>query len=319
MMRFETPRLVIRTVKPSDEAWIYSVKGDPRVNKYQLYGQPTGKSDTMTFGNGYIRDRVPLLAGLRRGGAVERMRYVLAITPKADAIPKPESNAIPRIKRLPAHTPLPHQDDVYIGNIAFELEPISEVVAGRDYGSFGGGPQALRVLPDEPFVWPDVESAAVRKELDGWAALLFYEIAPQYWGQGLMNEAMLAVADFIFCELGLGYMAIDPHVANASSISLAKKFPDMEYASTITCRSNFTIKQHLFTVSRAEYLQRFGPAPVLPGGKKGCSYCYNPRALVRDGGETCGRCKKRWYCSLECRAADWEAAEGHGVRCASTG
>ncbi|EJD41755.1 hypothetical protein AURDEDRAFT_115349 [Auricularia subglabra TFB-10046 SS5] len=316
MMRFETPRLVIRSAKPSDEAWIYSVKGDARVNKYQLYGQPKGKADAMTFGNGYIRDRVPLLSGHKRTGAVERMRYVFAITPKADAIPKPESNAIPRVKGHPAHTPLPHEDDVYIGNIAFELEPIAEVIAGRNYGGLGGGPQALRVPPDELFIWPDVESAGVRKELDGWAALLFYEIAPQYWGQGLMNEAMLAVSDFIFYELGLGYMAIDPQVANKSSISLAKKFPDMEYASTITCRSNFTIKQHVFTVSRADYLKRFGPPPVLPAGTKGCSYCYNPRAFARGEGETCSRCRKRWYCSLECRAADWEAADGHGVRCA---
>lgn len=92
----------------------------------------------------------------------------------------------------------------------------------------------------------------------------------------------------------------------------------MEYASTITCRSDFSIKQHVFVLSRADYIKRFG-APhdsMRPAGKKCCAWCYNPRALVRGEGETCPRCSKRWYCGLECRAADWEAKDGHGVRCA---
>ena len=72
-------------------------------------------------------------------------------------------------------------------------------------------------------MWPDYEDTKIREELDGWVALLFYEIAPQYvdfteanranlthiryWGQGLMNEAMLAAAEFVFFELGLGYVS----------------------------------------------------------------------------------------------------------------
>ncbi|KZV96764.1 hypothetical protein EXIGLDRAFT_403494 [Exidia glandulosa HHB12029] len=205
MMRFETPRLVVRSVKPADTAWTYSVKGDPRVNKYQLYGQPSSKADAASFAHGYIRDRILTIEGLRRDGVVERHRYVFAITPKASEIPTPKSNAIPRKTGLPPFPPLPHEDDIYIGNIAFELHPLADALAGRTTQNYQG-PNVIRVPSDEPFVWPDIESASARAELDQWTAVLFYEIAPQYWGQGLMLKAILSIADFVFYELGVGYM-----------------------------------------------------------------------------------------------------------------
>ncbi|KZV96765.1 hypothetical protein EXIGLDRAFT_403508 [Exidia glandulosa HHB12029] len=310
MMRFETPRLVVRSVKPADAAWTYSIKGDPRVNKYQFYGQPKSKAEAaFNFAHGYIRDRI-LLFDDRPD---ERHRYVFAITPKASEIPTPASNAIPRESGLPPFPPLPHENDIYIGNVAFELLPLAAVLSGRTGGT-PRGPGVLCIPSDKPFVWPDIESAPARAELDQWAALLFYELAPQYWGQGLMLEAILSIADFAFYELGVGHLALDPQVANASSIAIARKLPDMEYASTHT-KMGPDFKQHVFVLSRADYVKRFGPPgeALRAAGKRCCAWCYNTRAHVRGEGEMC-QCGKRWYCGIECRAADWEADGGHG-RC----
>ncbi|KAH7098561.1 hypothetical protein BKA62DRAFT_622416 [Auriculariales sp. MPI-PUGE-AT-0066] len=310
--------VAIRAVEPADGDWVYSVKGDPRVNKYQLYGQPASKADAnASFARGYIRDRIPILRFAKNvGGAHERLRYVFAISPKSSAIPKPASNDIPRAKGLPPFTPLPHEDTTYIGNIAFEVTPLTDVIRGEQK-TISSGPPCLRIPPDNMFIWPDLADEKVRKELDGWAALMFYEIAPQYWGQGLMNEAILAVSEFVFFELGLGHVAIDPQTGNSSSIALARKFPDMEYMSTIQCRMSSAIHQHVFVASRDNYIKRFGRPSIetLPAGKRGCAWCYNPRAGVRGDGELCAGCKKRWYCGIECRAADWEVDGGHGQRC----
>lgn len=308
MLRFETPRLVVRSVKPEDLERLYSVKGDARVNKFQLYGQPS-PSSAMSFGKGYIRDRIPHCG---YGGTLERTRYVFAITPKASVIPAPSDavRAIPRVKGLPAQRPLPHADDTYIGNIAIEF-------ASFPLDGFGGGsPEAMRLSLDGAVLWPDVDSDPARGELDEWAARLFYEIAPQYWGQGLMHEAMLAISDFIFCDLGLGHLVIDPLAENTASIALARKYPDMAYRGSVPCMADLGRMQHVFSVSRAEYLARFGRPALAPlAGAPCCAYCCNPRARVRGGGETCARCGVRWYCGLECRAADWAAAGGHGARC----
>jgi len=143
-------------------------------------------------------------------------------SPKTAVIPTPASNTIPRAKRLPPFPSLPHADTTYIGNIAFELIPINDVLTGN-HKNFYQGPLPLRIPPDQVFTWPNYEDTKIREELDGWVALLFYEIAPQYvyfteanranlthiryWGQGLMKEAMLAAAEFVFFELGLGYVS----------------------------------------------------------------------------------------------------------------
>lgn len=323
MIRMETPRLVVRSVQATDGAQVHSVKGDPRVSKYQLYPPCRSKEEAiMVYTNGYIRDRVPLFRGKQENDDVERRRYVFAVTPKASLVPKPKSRSIPAAPGCAQPPPLPHANDVYIGNIGFGLAPHANHLELMPE-DIPAGPACLRVPENAPFTWPDLDAPEVRRELDKWAATPFFELSPNYWGQGLMLEALLAVADFIFCDLGLGYMCVEPLTEDKASQALVRKFPGMKYETTARRKLSeppegtreFTV--HVFTLSREDYLKTFGPSPLSHVGKRVCGWCYNPRAVPRGDGEKCGGCANRWYCSLECKAADWETAGAHGRR--STG
>ena len=54
-------------------------------------------------------------------------------------------------------------------------------------------------------------------------AELGYDLATQWWGQGLMTEALRTVLAFAFRELGLGVIAADTSSTNVRSVGLLER------------------------------------------------------------------------------------------------
>ncbi len=61
--------------------------------------------------------------------------------------------------------------------------------------------QLAITLPDQPGL---IGNCGIRRKPDNeWEVDIGYELAPEYWGQGIATEAARAIVDFGFQELGL--------------------------------------------------------------------------------------------------------------------
>ncbi|TNY17421.1 GNAT domain-containing protein, partial [Rhodotorula diobovata] len=189
----ETPRLRLRPVRLSDNDRIAAIKTDPVVNRTQLYGDPRPSFIFSMFTRGYVEALMP---GLKSAAGQGRCGYVFAIEPK-----EREGAVRPREHELARE----HLDaSGYVGNLGINIVQ---------------APRASAPKAGEPFVYPSAEALAEA----GAHATIFYELHPDYWGQGLMTEAIRSVLPFIFDVLRLPHVIIDPLATNASSIKLAER------------------------------------------------------------------------------------------------
>ncbi|KAL8286794.1 hypothetical protein RQP46_004322 [Phenoliferia psychrophenolica] len=196
----------LRSISFEDEPRILGVKREPAVQATQMYGKVNSLWDVQTrFSPGYVLDNVPALSLAARYSSVMRnikTRWMFGIEPRVDAetggrkvVPKVEGSKATR-RLLP---------DGYIGNIGLEIDE--------------GGKPFLRRPHGAEFLYPTKEQLQESKAV----GTLFYEIHPDYWGQGIMTEALTGIIEFAFETLHLSAIIIDPMVGNVASEKLAQR------------------------------------------------------------------------------------------------
>ncbi|GAA5930083.1 hypothetical protein JCM3775_004508 [Rhodotorula graminis] len=171
---------------------IRAIKCDPLVNRSQLYGSPPPPFIFHMFTRRYIESLVP--ACRSGGGTVGRTSYVFAVESRSEEVrPRPHAEAREHLDA-----------SGYIGNLGIDIECKSASLAPR---------------VGEPFFYPSADDL----EKAGAHASLYYELHPDFWGQGLMTELILAVLGFIFDTLLIPSVIVDPVSTNTASIRLAKR------------------------------------------------------------------------------------------------
>ncbi|BGP70325.1 hypothetical protein RTBOTA2_002534 [Rhodotorula toruloides] len=199
-----SPRLRLRPVEIEDDKRIFAVKNERLVSSQQLYGVIDDPSIVLPFFTaGYLANNIPALES--EGSPVAgRTRYVWAIEPRLnkDGTRMVEAKTVEGVK---------HDLDAngYIGNIAVQIL----VKPGGQRGS------EFEPKPGKIFCYPSEEELANSP----YEAVLFYELHPNFWRQGLMTEAIKAVIPFVFTTLKLPRIIIDPVSSNEASLALAEK------------------------------------------------------------------------------------------------
>ncbi|GAA5973777.1 hypothetical protein JCM11641_003150 [Rhodosporidiobolus odoratus] len=210
-VKLVTPRLSLRPVELTDNERIYQIYAANLFvsSSSQLYNKPYDLNFTSeAFTRLYVTDNVPFIqsiSSLRNG----RYRYVFVLQPRKDK----DGKLLVETKR---HADATHDLDAegYIGNLAIEY---TLNTSGNSY--FPIMPKtAMEPVPGELFAYPSSQDGA-----DGAYASLFYELHPNFWGQGLMAEAIKEVTSFVFRTLKLSKVVIDPLEENSSSIRLCEK------------------------------------------------------------------------------------------------
>ncbi|GAA6048223.1 hypothetical protein JCM3770_006487 [Rhodotorula araucariae] len=238
-----TPRLLLRPVHVSDDDRIAAIKMDPLVNSMQLYGQPSRLQVTRAFTQSYIENLIPALSSLGSSGTA-RERYVFAIEPRKE---KDGSRAV-QPHREP-HALVDIDSEGYIGNIAIEItNPVKELTPR------GGA----------PFMYPTVEALSASRT----HAVLFYELHPNFWRQGLMSETIRALLPFIFQTLRLPHIIIDPLITNEGSILLAEKLGFVRIGETTGAGYWGKGGQALLRLTRGEWEKERGRKKAKAARKK---------------------------------------------------
>ncbi|GAA6011925.1 hypothetical protein JCM10207_003431 [Rhodosporidiobolus poonsookiae] len=268
-------RVRLRPVEHTDNQRIFMIKNDPIVQQFQLYGRPNSASEVQqNFTQGYVLTNTPLKStiGSKSKG---RLRYVFAIEPRQDkagvrAVQPQSSQALHDLDA-----------DGYIGNLAIEVtltprgkqNTLLELMSGVNIPK-------LEPQPKKVFEYPSAEDLQTIAH-----AVLFYEIHPNFWRQGLMGEAIRAVLPFIFNILRLPSVIIDPIVGNAASIRLASKlgFVQREDKTSLTGE-----KQHVFELTRAEWEKGRKGKKKSNKKKKGKKAADGPGEDKAAGGEDDG-------------------------------
>ncbi|GAA5958827.1 hypothetical protein JCM21900_003938 [Sporobolomyces salmonicolor] len=204
-----TPRLRLRPVELGDNPRIFKIKNDRLVSSTQLYGEVNDPDVCLTyFTKGYIGNQVPVLDSTGSHGN-GRLRYVFAIEPRVGKDNKR------MVEKKASYAGVRHDLDEngYIGNIAIELTATGTSASGYGRADIGVEPRF-----GEVFYYPTRDEFA-----DVAEAVLFYELHPNFWRQGIMSETIKAVLTFVFQDLGLPAAVVDPQAKNPSSIRLAEK------------------------------------------------------------------------------------------------
>ncbi|GAA5851197.1 hypothetical protein JCM8547_004163 [Rhodosporidiobolus lusitaniae] len=378
-VKLVTPRLVLRPVELSDNDRIFRIKSDRLVNQTQIEGQmsgaqaegggrkegrkrerrgrtskeveeekrrgrraaerPTDANDVFVgFTSAYITDSVPFLNSLSsaRNG---RYRHVLAIQPRKDQEGK--------LLVEPKHYDGVKRDldgEGYIGNLAIEYT-LNE--SSKAY--FGMLPQtAMEPVPGEVFTYPSQDGPA------GAHAVLFYELHPNFWSQGLITEAIKEASAFAFRTLKLSKLVSDPLSHNPASIRLCEK---LGLRKVGTRSSRFSAATHVVVeVTREEWEKERGKKakknkakkkkagggaaeegaetagsveegdaadpPEMPVEEKEeeekpcCLWCQFPSNPVT---LSCSGCSFGSWCSQPCKTADLTYAYGYALACPGKG
>ncbi|KAL7340378.1 hypothetical protein BJY59DRAFT_696135 [Rhodotorula toruloides] len=199
-----SPRLQLRPVEIEDDKRIFAVKNERLVSSQQLYGVIDDPSIVLPFFTaGYLDNNIPAVES--EGSPVAgRTRYVWAIEPRLN---KDGTRAVEAKKAEGVKHDL--DADGYIGNIAVQIL----VKPGGHRGS------DFEPKPGEIFCYPSEQELTTSP----YEAVLFYELHPNFWRQGLMTEAIKAVIPFVFTTLKLPRIIIDPVSSNEASLALAEK------------------------------------------------------------------------------------------------
>ncbi|BGP31893.1 hypothetical protein JCM10296v2_003672 [Rhodotorula toruloides] len=199
-----SPRLRLRPVEIEDDKRIFAVKNERLVSSQQLYGVIDDPSIVLPFFTaGYLANNIPALES--EGSPVSgRTRYVWAIEPRLN---KDDTRTVEAKKA----EGVKHDLDAngYIGNIAVQVLVKPGVQRGSEF----------EPKPGKIFCYPSEEELATSP----YEAVLFYELHPNFWRQGLMTEAIKAVIPFVFTTLKLPRIIIDPVSSNEASLALAEK------------------------------------------------------------------------------------------------
>ncbi|GAA5887373.1 hypothetical protein JCM5296_007116 [Sporobolomyces johnsonii] len=318
-----TPRLRLRPVELRDNPRIFKIKNDRLVSSTQLYGEVNDPDDCLTyFTRGYVANQVPVLDSTGSHGN-GRLRYVFAIEPRVGKDGKR------MVEKKTPHAGVRHDLDEngYIGNIAVELTATGTSASGYGTADIGVEPRL-----GEVFYYP------TRDELTGVAeAVLFYELHPNFWRQGVMSEAIKAVLAFVFQDLGLPAAVVDPQAKNPSSIHLAEK---AGFTYVQDKRSFVGTLQKVYRLTAEEWEKGRkkkkkskgkkveavvateageGQEPdkaVKTGRQKCCRWCQIPTSTATLG---CSGCDWAAWCSSACKTADLTYRAGHAAACPGKG
>ncbi|GAA6027194.1 hypothetical protein JCM8097_002473 [Rhodosporidiobolus ruineniae] len=329
-VEISSTRLLLRPVTFADTKRVTAIKTDRIVNCTQLYGSPRSEREVRNeFVAGYVQDVVPAswnssMFGLGRRA---RERYVFAIEPRVAKGGKRALEPVP-------FEGVKHNLDAngYIGNLAVEITP---------HGSFGVT-SALHPRPGVPFRYT---SGTPTK---GSHAVLFYEIHPNFWRQGIMTEAIKAILPFCFQTLKLHKVVIDPLAINVGSVKLAESLgfkqvgirgrqliferprADWEKARKKNARKNQKKKKPVKTeegadagkaVEQGEAAEgddadppevEVGAATEKTEDDLTCRWCQVPSTPATHG---CSGCDWAFWCSQPCKTADLILAGGHSRDC----
>ncbi len=76
-----------------------------------------------------------------------------------------------------------------------------------------------------------------------------YDLQKEYWGQGLMSEALSAILDFAKNEMKVGQIRAHIYVDNPKSIEIAKRFGFAFHGETEICQfRNEPYLHHIYTL-----------------------------------------------------------------------
>ncbi|GAA6011929.1 hypothetical protein JCM10207_003432 [Rhodosporidiobolus poonsookiae] len=302
-----------RSAFHTDNDRVFKIKNDPMVQMFQLYGNlQSSRQVKSDFTHGYAYNNVPAMSstGSRCNG---RMRYVFGIEPRQD------SAGIRAVQ--PQRSSARHALDAegYIGNLAIAI--------------VGMPPNKQRSLLD--LVYPGTQLP----ELEPKPGKIF-----DFWGQGIMGEAISAILPFIFQVLHLPSVIIDPLVGNTSSVRLAQKLGFARRPDKITPLGT---KHHVFELTRAMWesqpkgkKERNKKKKARKAGANGggeaddaaaddadppevalsqssmdracCRWCQIPSHRCTLG---CSGCQWAFWCSQACKTADLTYAGGHATEC----
>jgi ribosomal-protein-alanine N-acetyltransferase len=114
----------------------------------------------------------------------------------------------------------------------------------------------------DSMTWAIVKDSAVIGEVCLWnfssdftCAEVGYELSPLFWGKGLMKEALAAVLEFGFADLGLHRIEADPLARNERSRHLLAAL-GFKYEGTLSERVHFRGEfedQTYYAILEAEY------------------------------------------------------------------